>query len=251
MSDKLQVTNDKKDSIVVEKKLVTGHLSLAPEHSGHRSRLRQRFLKSGAGALADYELLEMILYAASPRMDTKPLAKKLLAQFGDFARVAHATPDELARIDGMGDAAIASIKAIHAAAERMLKAEASQGKVIQSWTALVDYCRVSMGHKKVEEFRVLFLNHKNVLISDEVQQSGTVNHAPVYPREVVKRALDLGASSIILAHNHPSGDPTPSRDDIEITRQISVAAASLGINMHDHLIVAGNRHYSFKSNGLL
>lgn len=184
-------------------------------------------------------------------MDTKPLAKKLLAQFGDFAKIVHAEPVELARIEGMGDAAIASIKAIHAAAGRMLKAEASQGKVIQSWTALLDYCRVSMGHKKIEEFRVLFLNHKNVLVSDEVQQSGTVNHAPVYPREVVKRALELGASSIILAHNHPSGDPTPSRDDIEITRQISLAATSLGINVHDHLIIAGNRHYSFKSNGLL
>lgn len=176
-----------------------------PDYTGHRQRLRQRFLKSGAGALADYELLEMILYAASPRTDTKPLAKKLLAHFEDFSKLIHATPLELARVEGMGDAAVASIKVVHAAAEHMLRAEASQGKIIQSWTALLDYCRVSMGHKKIEEFRVLFLNHKNRLISDEAQQYGTVNHAPVYPREVVKRALELQASSIILAHNHPSG----------------------------------------------
>lgn len=222
-----------------------------PDHIGHRRRLRTRFLKNGPQALADYELLEMILFAAIPRADTKPLAKRLLSHFGNFAKVVHASPAELTKVDGMGDAAIASIKIIHAAAEKMLKAEASQGKVIQSWTALLDYCRVSMGHKKIEEFRVLFLNHKNVLISDEVQQSGTINHAPVYPREVVKRALDLGASSIILAHNHPSGDPNPSRDDVEITKKIAQAAASLGINVHDHLIIAGNKYYSFKSNGLL
>jgi DNA repair protein RadC len=232
-------------------RLVTRGPPFAADHSGHRRRLRERFLKGGTLAVADYELLEMILYAASPRMDTKPLAKKLLSHFGDFAKIAHASPPELAKIDGMGDAAIASIKVIHAAAEKMLKAEASQGKIIQSWTALLDYCRVSLGHKKIEEFRALFLNHKNILIADEAQQSGTVNHAPVYPREVVKRALDLSASSIILAHNHPSGDPTPSRDDIEITRQIVAAAASLGINVHDHLIIAGNKYYSFKSNGLI
>ncbi len=225
--------------------------ALPQGHEGHRQRLRQRFLKSGPDALADYELLEMILFAASPRMDTKPLAKRLLAHFGDFSRLAHASPQELAKIDGMGDAAVASIKAILAAAERMLRAEASQAKIIQSWTSLLDYCRVSMGHKNIEEFRVLFLNHKNRLIRDEAQQTGTVNHAPVYPREVVKRALDLVASSIILAHNHPSGDPTPSRDDIEITRQVAAAAAALGISVHDHLIIAGNKHYSFKSNGLL
>lgn len=238
-----------KDGAVYKKQPVT--YNPLPDHTGRRQRLRQRFLKSGAGALADYELLEMILYAASPRIDTKPLAKRLLAHFGDFSRLVHATPLELARVEGMGDAAITSIKVIHAAAEKMLKAEASQRKIIQSWTALLDYCRVSMGHKKIEEFRVLFLNHKNMLISDEVQQSGTVNHAPVYPREVVKRALDLQASAIILAHNHPSGDPSPSKDDIEITRQISTAASSLGINVHDHIVIAGNRHYSFKSSGLL
>ena len=222
-----------------------------PDYLGHRRRLRERFLSGGAAAVAEYELLEMVLYAASPRTDTKPLAKKLLAHFGSFAKVAHATPLELAKLEGMGDAAIAAIKVISASAERLLKAEASQGPVIGSWTALLDYCRVSMGHKKIEEFRMLFLNHKHALIADETQQSGTVNHAPVYPREVVKRALDLGASAIILAHNHPSGDPTPSKDDIQITKQIAAAAQSLGISVHDHLIIAGNKHYSFKSNGLL
>jgi DNA repair protein RadC len=222
-----------------------------PDNSGHRSRLRDRFLKGGPQAVADYELLEMVLYAASPRTDTKPLAKRLLKHFGGFAKMAHATPIELGKVEGMGEAAIAAIKVIHASAERLLREEASQGPVIQSWTALLDYCRVSMGHRKIEEFRVLFLNHKHALIADEVQQTGTVNHAPVYPREVVKRALDLGASAIILAHNHPGGDPTPSKDDIAITRQIVTAAASLGLTVHDHLIIAGAKHYSFRSNGLL
>ena len=220
-------------------------------HAGHRQRLRERFLKGGPSAVADYELLEMVLYAALPRTDTKPLAKRLLAHFGGFAKLIHATPIELAKVEGMGEAAIAAIKTIHASAERLLREEASQGPVIQSWTALLDYCRVSMGHKKVEEFRVLFLNHKHALIADEVQQTGTVNHAPVYPREVVKRALDLGASAIILAHNHPGGDPTPSKDDINITKQIAAAAASLGLNVHDHLVIAGAKHFSFRSNGLL
>jgi DNA repair protein RadC len=222
-----------------------------PDNSGHRQRLRERFLKGGPQAVADYELLEMVLYAAIPRADTKPLAKRLLAHFGGFAKLAHASPNELARVGGMGEAAIAAIKTIHAAAERLLKEEASNGPVIQSWTALLDYCRVCMGHRKIEEFRVLFLNNKHALIADEVQQTGTVNHAPVYPREVVKRALDLSASAIILAHNHPAGDPTPSKEDIQITKQIVAAAAALGLAVHDHLIIAGSKHYSFKSNGLL
>jgi DNA repair protein RadC len=222
-----------------------------PDHAGHRARLRERFLKGGSSAVADYELLEMILYSASPRADTKPLAKKLLAHFGDFAKVMHATPVELAKVKGMGEAAIAAVKTVQLASERLLKAEVTQGPIIQSWTALLDYCRISMGHKKVEEFRVLYLNHKHALIADEILQTGTVNHAPVYPREVVKRALDLGASAMILAHNHPSGDATPSKDDIDITKQIVAAAASLGLTVHDHLIIAGSKHYSFKSKGIL
>lgn len=220
-------------------------------NAGHRQRLRERFLTGGPGAVADYELLEMILYAASPRTDTKPLAKALIHEFGSFAKAVQAPASELEKVDGMGEAAIASVKLMQAAAERLLKEEVTHGPIIQSWTALLDYCRVSMGHKKVEEFRILFLNHKHALIADEVQQQGTVNHAPVYPREVVKRALDLSASALILAHNHPSGDPTPSKDDIDVTRQIVTAAASLGLTVHDHLIIAGARHYSFKSNGLL
>ncbi|MEI7669940.1 MAG: DNA repair protein RadC [Pseudomonadota bacterium] len=250
----LIVYSTKRDNIMKDNdnsySLTTNHQP-PDTNQGHRQRLRERFLKNGAQAVADYELLEMVLFAASARSDTKPIAKKLIAHFGDFAKVAHAEPEQLAKIDGVGEAAIASIKIIHAAAERMLKAEASQGKIIQSWTSLLDYCRVSMGHKKIEEFRVLFLNNKNALISDEVQQSGTINHAPVYPREVVKRALDLNASAIILAHNHPSGDPNPSKEDIEITRQIITAATSLGISVHDHLIIAGNKYYSFKSSGLI
>jgi len=221
------------------------------DYIGHRQRLRERFLKGGGNSLADYELLEMILYAASSRSDTKPLAKKLLAKFGSFAKVVNAENAELSAVEGVGEAAIASIKIIKAATEKLLKEEVSQGHIIASWTALLDYCRVSMGHKKNEEFRVLFLNNKNALIADELQQFGTVNHAPVYPREVVKRALELGASSIILTHNHPSGDPTPSKDDIDVTKKIVAAANSLGLSVHDHLIIAGNKHYSFKSNGLI
>jgi DNA repair protein RadC len=220
-------------------------------HIGHRQRLRNRFLKNGANSVADYELLEMILFASNARADTKPIAKKLINHFGNFAKVMHAQPNELAKISGIGEAVIASIKIVHAASERMLKTEAQQGQIISSWTSLLDYCRISMGHKNIEEFRVLFLNNKNILIADESQTFGTINHAPVYPREIVKRSLELGAASIILAHNHPSGDPKPSRDDIDVTKQIIMAAAALGINVYDHIIIAGNKHYSFKSNGLL
>lgn len=222
-----------------------------PDHLGHRARLRQRFLQGGSAALADYELLEMVLYAASPRQDTKPLAKRLLKQFGDLAKLMQASQAELLQVEGMGEAAACAIKAVQAVGERALRAEASAGPVIQSWSALLDYCRMSMGQKKSEEFRVLFLNHKHALLADEAQQQGTVNHAPVYPREVVKRALELGASAVILVHNHPSGDPTPSKDDVQITKQVVAAAAALNIQVHDHLIIAGKAHYSFKSHGLI
>ena len=254
MITKALVTEGAEPTTPLEGERSGGELCSPPfknDHLGHRQRLRERFLKGGANAVADYELLEMALYAASPRSDTKPLAKRLLKHFGSFAKLMHASSPELSKVEGMGDAAIAAIKVVHASAERLLRDEASQGPVIASWTALLDYCRVSMGHRKIEEFRVLFLNHKHALIADEVQQTGTVNHAPVYPREVVKRALDLSASAIILAHNHPGGDPTPSKDDIAITQQIIAAAASLGIAVHDHLIIAGAKHFSFKSNGLI
>lgn len=222
-----------------------------PDHSGHRARLRERFLKGGSAALADYELLEMLLYAASPRQDTKPLAKRLMKHFGSLNKVLHAPASELEEVEGVSVAAICALQIVKATQERGLREEASQGTIIQSWTALLDYCRISLGQKKTEEFRVLFLNHKHALLADEVQQHGTVNHAPVYPRELVKRALELGASAMILVHNHPSGDPTPSKDDVQITKQVIAAAGTLGISVHDHLVIAGKSHYSFKSNGLI
>lgn len=218
---------------------------------GHRARLRERFLKGGAEALADYELLEMMLFAAHPRGDVKPLAKKLLAHFGSFAKVVHATPQDLKAVEGVGEAAITALKVTEAASIRLLREEAKKGQIISNWSVLLDYCKLSMAQQPVEQFRVLFLNNKNELMADEVQQTGTVNHTPVYPREVMKRALELGAVSIILAHNHPSGDPTPSRADIDITNQIVEAGRGLGIAVHDHLIIGKFGHYSFKSQGLL
>ncbi len=225
---------------------------LINEHyKGHRARLRERFLKSGANALADYELLEMILFAAHPRGDVKPLAKTLIKTFGSFAGVLRADVEALRKVEQVGEAAIAALKTVHAAAQAMLKEELQDRPIIQSWTSLLDYCRLAMGHRKEEEFRLLFLNHKHALILDEVQNVGTINHTPVYPREVVKRALELGAASIILVHNHPSGDVKPSKDDIDITRQIITAAHPLGIRVHDHIIVGAKDTYSFKSNGLI
>ncbi len=219
---------------------------------GHRKRLRERFLRAGAEALADYELLEMILFAAHPRADVKPLAKRLLKHFGSFAAVIHAPYTEYKKIEnGVGDATIAAIKTVEAAATRLLQEEVQRGTIISNWTSLLDYCKLNMANKKIEEFRVLFLNNKNELIADEVQQKGTVNHTAVYPREVIKRALELGATSIILAHNHPSGDPTPSQADIDITRQIIDAGRPLAVKVHDHLIIGKFGHYSLKSNGII
>ncbi len=218
---------------------------------GHRGRLRERFLQPGGENLPDYELLELLLFAAKPRGDVKPLAKRLIKQFGSFAEVIHADVNELRKIDEAGDAVIASLKAVELAAQRLIKAEVTEKTVLQSWTALLDYCQLTMGKKKHEEFRILFLNHKNALIADEVQQRGTVDHTPVYPREVIKRALELGASAIILVHNHPSGDPNPSQADIDITKQIIDAAKGVNVKVHDHLIIADGTHYSFKSYGLI
>lgn len=222
-----------------------------PHHVGHRKRLRERFLKQGAEAFADYELLEMILFPAKPMGDVKPMAKALLARFGGFGRVLMADPGELAKVEGVGEAAITAIKVAKASAERLLKEEVAERAVVKSWTQLLDYCRLHIGHNANEEFHVLFLNGKLELIADERQQKGTVNHTPVYPREVVKRALELGASSMILVHNHPSGDVNPSRADIDITRQIIEAARALGIEVHDHLIIGAKKHFSFKSKGLI
>lgn len=222
-----------------------------PHHLGHRARLRERFLKTGGDGLPDYELLELVLFAAQPRGDVKPLAKRLLATFGTFAQVVSAPAESLRKIDGMGDAAIVAVKATQAAALRLLSEEAREAPVISSWKKLLDYCRAAMAREKNEQFRLLFLDQKNRVIADEVQQRGTVNHTPVYPREVVKRALELSASAIIMVHNHPSGDPTPSRADIDMTRQVRDAAEKLGIALHDHVIIAGNEHVSLKSLDLI
>jgi DNA repair protein RadC len=219
--------------------------------SGHRRRLRERFIASGGKGMPDYEILELLLFAAHPRGDVKPLAKNLLKQFGSFSKVLGAEPATLAQVDGIADAAVTALKVVEAAAQRMLLEKAQQGPIIGSWTTLLDYCKVAMAEQKVEQFRVLFLNHKNELIKDEIQQRGTVDHTPVYPREVVKRALELNATALILAHNHPSGDTKPSKADIDMTRKIIDAARPLGIFIHDHLIIGRYGHYSFKSNGLI
>lgn len=226
-------------------------LKTKPHHAGHRARLRERFLTAGPEALADYELLEMILFPAKPIGDVKPMAKSLLARFGSFGQVLVAEPLELMKVEGVNEAAVVAIKVAKAAAERLLKEEVADKPIIKSWTRLLDYCRIHIGHNQNEEFHVLFLNHKLELIADERQQKGTINHTPVYPREVVKRALELGASSLILVHNHPSGDVQPSKSDVDVTRQIVDAARALNIEVHDHLIISAKKHYSFKAKGLL
>ncbi|ODA68850.1 hypothetical protein A7A08_00684 [Methyloligella halotolerans] len=222
-----------------------------PHYLGHRQRLRQRFREAGPDALPDYELLEMILFRAKARQDTKPLAKALMARFGSFAEVINAPEELLAEIPGLGDAAITEIKLVRAAALRVMRAEVLNRPVLNSWSQLLDYCRAAMGFEAKEQFRILFLDKRNQVIADEVQQTGTVDHTPVYVREVVKRALELSATAMVLVHNHPSGDPTPSRADIEMTKQIDQAAKNLGILVHDHIIVGRQGHASFKGLGLI
>ncbi len=222
-----------------------------PHYHGHRQRLRERFLKGGAEALADYELLELVLFQAIPRGDVKPVAKALLERFGGFAAVIGAEPNALGQVPGIGEAAIVALKAVRAAALRMSFEEVQERPVIASWDKLLAYCRAALAHEKTEQFRVLFLDQKNGLIADEVQQTGTVDHTPVYPREVVKRALELGASAIIMVHNHPSGDPTPSEADIEMTEEVERAAAALGVALHDHVVIGKKGHASMRSLGLI
>jgi len=219
--------------------------------SGHRERLRARFLAGGADAMPDYELLDMTLFAALPRRDTKPLAKALLARFGSFADVIAAPRARLLEVKGVGMSVANHLKIVEAAAHRLAKTKVIGRPALSSWAALLDYCTAAMARAQTEEFRVLFLDRKNVLIADEVQNRGTVDHTPVYPREIVKRALELGASSLILVHNHPSGDPTPSKADIAMTREITSAAKALSIAVHDHLVIGRGGHASFKSLGLL
>jgi DNA repair protein RadC len=225
--------------------------SAAPHHAGHRDRLRGRFVKSGAGALEDYEVLEVILFAVIPRRDVKPLAKQLLAEFGGIAGLLGASLEDLKSVKGLGENAAVFLKAVHALTQRMLVADVHKKPVLGSWQKLLDYCHVAMAHEKREQFRILFLNRKNELIADEVQQIGTVDHAPVYPREIVRRALELGATALILVHNHPSGDPTPSDSDIVMTEEIIRAARALDIMVHDHLIISRSGPSSMKSLGLL
>ncbi len=217
----------------------------------HRARLRQRFIDGGAGAMPDYELLELLLFRAIPRQDVKPLARMLLDTFGDFNRVISAPVERLAAVRGVGPAVVQDLKIVEAAAHRMARARILQQHVISSWDALLDYCHTTMAHRETECFRVLFLDRKNVLIADEEQARGTVDHVPVYPREVVKRALELNASALILVHNHPSGDPTPSESDIAMTRQVQNAAEALGITLHDHLIVGKSAELSFRAQDLI
>ena len=217
-----------------------------PHYHGHRARLRSRFLNGGVDALAEYELLELILFHALPRQDVKPLAKALLKRFGSFAEVISAPPARLNEVSGVGDAVVAELKVVQAAARRLLRGEVAQRQVLSSWPAVLDYCRAVQAFAEREEFRVLFLDRRNQLISDECQQEGTVDHAPVYPREVVKRALELSATAIILVHNHPSGHPTPSRTDIQMTQLLVEIARPLGIAVHDHVIVGRAGHASFR-----
>jgi DNA repair protein RadC len=217
-----------------------------PHYHGHRMRLRERFHGAGPDALSDYELLEMVLFAAKPRGDVKPLAKALIKTFGSFAEAMHAPAARLREIDGVGEATITQLKLIAAAASRIAKGQLRQRTMLSSWNDVIDYCRTSMAFADKEQFRILFLDKRNQLIADEVQQTGTVDHTPVYPREVIKRTLELSATAILLVHNHPSGDPTPSQADIHMTKAIIDIAGPLGISVHDHIIVGKNGHASMK-----
>ena len=222
-----------------------------PHYLGHRERLRRRFRGAGPDALPDYELLELILFRAAPRRDTKPLAKALIARFGTFAEALNAPEELLREVPGIGEAAITELKLVRAAALRLMRGEVFERPVLSSWAQVLDYCRASIGFASKEQFRILFLDKRNQIIADEVQQTGTVDHTPVYVREVVKRALELSATAIVLVHNHPSGDPTPSRADIEMTRQIVAAAKPLGVLVHDHIIVGKQGHASLRGLGLI
>lgn len=217
----------------------------------HRKRLRARFMAGGATALPDYEMLELVLFRAIPRRDVKPLAHALLERFGDFSGVVSAPPGRLLEVADVGESVVAELKIVEAAAHRLARARVMQRHAISSWDQLLAYCRTAMGHRETEQFRVLYLDRRNTLIADEEQARGTVDHVPVYPREVVKRALELNASALILVHNHPSGDPTPSPADIDMTERVRAAAETLGLTLHDHLIVGKQSELSFRAEGLL
>ncbi len=231
--------------------LTTEDASAPPGHLGHRARMREKLLRAGPDALLDHELLEMVLFLALPRRDTKPIARALLTRFGSFAAAISAPSQALSQIDGLGEAGIAALRSIQGAALRLARAEVMESPILNNWEKLLGYLNAALAREKIEQFRILFLDTKNRLIADEAQARGTVNHTPVYPREVVRRALELQATALILVHNHPSGDPTPSRADIAMTKEIVIAAEALGILLHDHLIIGNGRHYSFRREGHL
>ncbi len=218
---------------------------------GHRSRLRTRLLTAGPDSVADHEMLELVLFLALPRRDTKPIARALLSRFGSFANAIAAPLNELRSVDGMGEAGTAALKTVQAAALRLMRSEVQARPVLSHWDALMGYLNAQVARERVEQFRILFLDGKNRLLADEAQARGTVNHTPVYPREVAKRALELHATALILVHNHPSGDPTPSRADIEMTGEIKRAVTTLGVVLHDHVVVGNGTWLSFKAEGLL
>ncbi|MCB1650924.1 MAG: DNA repair protein RadC [Alphaproteobacteria bacterium] len=222
-----------------------------PHYRGHRDRLRGRFLESGPDALADYELLELVLFLAIPQKDVKPLAKDLIKRFGGLPEIMHAPIEELTKVEGIKDKTALALKSITALSQRAAKNELMAKPVMNNWTRLMDYCHSTMAHETREHFRILFLNKKNELIADETQGSGTVDHTPAYPREIMKRALELGATAMILMHNHPSGDPKPSQADIDLTRQIMRAAEPFNIVIHDHIIISRSGYSSFKTLGLI
>ena len=230
--------------------LPAGH-KLPSYIADHRKRLRARFREGGSQPLPDYEMLELVLFRAIPRQDVKPLSHALIKRFGDFNRVISAPAALLTEVKGVGDAVITELKIIEAAAHRLARARVMQQTVISSWDAVLDYCHTTMAHRETEQFRVLFLDRKNTLIADEQQAKGTVDHVPVYPREIVKRALELNASALILVHNHPSGDPTPSQSDIDMTAQVQAACSALNLVLHDHLIIGKSQELSFRAKGYL
>jgi DNA repair protein RadC len=219
--------------------------------SGHRARLRSRLLTAGDIALADHELIEMVLFLAVPRRDTKPVARALIGRFGSFAAAISASPAQLIEVPGLGDAGVAALKTVQAAAQRLTRSEVLYRPILSNWERLMEYLQSILAHEKIEQFRILFLDNRNRLLADEKQSQGTVNHTPVYPREVVKRALELHATAIILVHNHPSGDPSPSTEDIAMTKEIKRAATALSIVLHDHVIVGNGQWLSFRKTGLL
>ncbi|MDP3601414.1 MAG: DNA repair protein RadC [Bosea sp. (in: a-proteobacteria)] len=222
-----------------------------PHYLGHRERLRTRFQEAGADTLPDYELLELLLFRSIPQRDVKPLAKELIARFGSFAEVLGAPAARLTEVKGIGEGVALDLKVVEAALQRMARGAVTRRTVLSSWSAVLDYCRTTMAFAEREQFRLLFLDKKNAVIADEVQQTGTVDHTPVYPREVMRRALELSASAIILVHNHPSGDPTPSAADVKMTRELVDIAKPLGIAIHDHVIVGRDGHASFRGLGLI